>query len=681
MIIKKLKLENIRSYSSSLVTIPEGSILLSGNIGSGKSSILLAVDFALFGLRQKELSGNGLLRNGEDAGSVELEFEIDDKIIEIKRTLKRTGKNVKQNTGFLSINGNKESLSALELKERILGLLGYPKSLLTKSKNLIFRYTVYTPQEEMKEILIGDQDIRLDTLRKVFGIDRYKRIKENSRILLSNLREQKREIEGKISDLDKKLEEKEGKLKEVEITNLSLGKIIPEVEKIKNKLYEKKKEIEGLENKIMVLNDLKKEFSINQRVIESKSEIIKNKEEELKAISRFIVENKDVEVHSPEPLKKLMIEAEERVKKLEKEILELNLLGKEEDIRKRGSENLIRKINELNICPVCKQNVTEDHKHSITNIETTTIFSAISKIKELASKEVSLKEQLGTIKKELDRLRGEEGSIQLNLFKKTRLREKKDSKEKIEKESARLKEEISSLNKENKELRENIKELESIDYTLIKEEFEKLRAQEKKLEIEKAGYERDMINIKMVIEKLNEEVEEKLKAREKLFTLNRFIFFIDAHFSELIDLMERKVMLKVHTDFETFFQKWFSILFDDEVLNIRLDESFTPLIEQQGHDIDYAYLSGGERTAAALAYRLALNQTINNIVTEIKTKDIIILDEPTDGFSMEQLDRMKQVIEDLDAKQVILVSHDPKIESFVNNVIRIEKQLGSSRAI
>ena len=681
MIIKKLKLENIRSYSSSLVTIPEGSILLSGNIGSGKSSILLAVDFALFGLRQKELSGNGLLRNGEDAGSVELEFEIDDKIIEIKRTLKRIGKNVKQNTGFLSINGNKESLSALELKERILGLLGYPKSLLTKSKNLIFRYTVYTPQEEMKEILIGDQDIRLDTLRKVFGIDRYKRIKENSRILLSNLREQKREIEGKISDLDKKLEEKEGKLKEVEITNLSLGKIIPEVEKIKNKLYEKKKEIEGLENKIMVLNDLKKEFSINQRVIESKSEIIKNKEEELKAISRFIVENKDVEVHSPEPLKKLMIEAEERVKKLEKEILELNLLGKEEDIRKRGSENLIRKINELNICPVCKQNVTEDHKHSITNIETTTISSAISKIKELASKEVSLKEQLGTLKKELDRLREEEGSIQLNLFKKTRLREKKDSKEKIEKESARLKEEISSLNKENKELRENIKELESIDYTLIKEEFEKLRAQEKKLEIEKAGYERDMINIKMVIEKLNEEVEEKLKAREKLFTLNRFIFFIDAHFSELMDLMERKVMLKVHTDFETFFQKWFSILVDDEVLNIRLDESFTPLIEQQGHDIDYAYLSGGERTAAALAYRLALNQTINNIVTEIKTKDIIILDEPTDGFSMEQLDRMKQVIEDLDAKQVILVSHDPKIESFVNNVIRIEKQLGSSRAI
>src|SRR3989344_4748481 len=432
MIIKKLKLENIRSYSSSLVTIPEGSILLSGNIGSGKSSILLAVDFALFGLRQKELSGNGLLRNGEDAGSVELEFEIDDKIIEIKRTLKRIGKNVKQNTGFLSINGNKESLSALELKERILGLLGYPKSLLTKSKNLIFRYTVYTPQEEMKEILIGDQDIRLDTLRKVFGIDRYKRIKENSRILLSNLREQKREVE---------------------ITNLSLGKIIPEVEKIKNKLYEKKKEIEGLENKIMVLNDLKKEFSINQRVIESKSEIIKNKEEELKAISRFIVENKDVEVHSPEPLKKLMIEAEERVKKLEKEILELNLLGKEEDIRKRGSENLIRKINELNICPVCKQNVTEDHKHSITNIETTTISSAISKIKELASKEVSLKEQLGTIKKELDRLREEEGSIQLNLFKKTRLREKKDSKEKIEKESARLKEEISSLNKENKELR------------------------------------------------------------------------------------------------------------------------------------------------------------------------------------------------------------------------------------
>ena len=70
MIIKKILLENIRSYTNQEIEFPEGSILLSGDIGSGKSSILLAIDFALFGLRKGNLSGASLLRNGMDKGTV-----------------------------------------------------------------------------------------------------------------------------------------------------------------------------------------------------------------------------------------------------------------------------------------------------------------------------------------------------------------------------------------------------------------------------------------------------------------------------------------------------------------------------------------------------------------------------------------------------------------------------------
>jgi len=75
-----------------------------------------------------------------------------------------------------------------------------------------------------------------------------------------------------------------------------------------------------------------------------------------------------------------------------------------------------------------------------------------------------------------------------------------------------------------------------------------------------------------------------------------------------------------------------------------------------------------------LSYRLALNKVINDIVAEIKTKDIIMLDEPTDGFSTEQLDKVRDVLEQLNMKQVIIVSHESKIESFVENVIRVQKQ-------
>ncbi len=53
--------------------------------------------------------------------------------------------------------------------------------------------------------------------------------------------------------------------------------------------------------------------------------------------------------------------------------------------------------------------------------------------------------------------------------------------------------------------------------------------------------------------------------------------------------------------------------------------------------------------------------------------NLIILDEPTDGFSAEQLDRLRDVLDLLKIKQVIIVSHESKIESFVDNIIRINK--------
>ena len=71
MIIKKIRLENIRSYKSIEIDFPSGSLILSGDIGSGKTSILLAIEFALFGLQPGQ-RGAGLLREGEKKGKVYL---------------------------------------------------------------------------------------------------------------------------------------------------------------------------------------------------------------------------------------------------------------------------------------------------------------------------------------------------------------------------------------------------------------------------------------------------------------------------------------------------------------------------------------------------------------------------------------------------------------------------------
>ena len=149
--------------------------------------------------------------------------------------------------------------------------------------------------------------------------------------------------------------------------------------------------------------------------------------------------------------------------------------------------------------------------------------------------------------------------------------------------------------------------------------------------------------------------------------------WFEKYFINLMSIIEKQVMLNIHKEFNELFQEWFNMLMEDENLNVRIDDQFTPSAEQNGYEINISHLSGGERTSVALSYRLALNKVINDVMGTIKTKDIIILDEPTEGFSSEQLDKVREVLDQIGVKQIIIVSHENKIESFVNSVIRISK--------
>ena len=81
------------------INFPVGSTLLAGDIGSGKSTILLAVEFAIFGAKKGELPAYTLLRHGKKEGYVELKMQIDNKDILIKRVLKKSNDDIKQEAG------------------------------------------------------------------------------------------------------------------------------------------------------------------------------------------------------------------------------------------------------------------------------------------------------------------------------------------------------------------------------------------------------------------------------------------------------------------------------------------------------------------------------------------------------------------------------------------------------
>ena len=56
-----------------------------------------------------------------------------------------------------------------------------------------------------------------------------------------------------------------------------------------------------------------------------------------------------------------------------------------------------------------------------------------------------------------------------------------------------------------------------------------------------------------------------------------------------------------------------------------------------------------------------------------------VLDEPTDGFSKEQLSRVGELLRELDCEQVVLVSHERELESCADQVYEVVKDGTVSR--
>lgn len=805
MIIKSVYLKNIRSYTEQQINFNKGVSLLAGDIGAGKSTILLAIDFALFGLQRGELSGGALLRNGAEYGIVTLEFNIGENNYKIQRVLKKSGgkedSGIVQDAGFLSINGDIVKGTAIELKQRIIDILNYPAESLSK-KSLVYRYTVYTPQEEMKAILIGDAESRLETLRKLFNIDKYKRISDNSCVIAGKLREKKKELAAKIYDLN----DKKNKLDDLNIKFLNLQPELLNAEETFKNLYSevenKKKNIFILEDKIKRLIECKKNKEVYNSELKSKNELlnrlndeliilkkeielssnflsedlnvliemskgfeigVKNKEENLINSRKRIVENSTNKKNHEQFLDRLKKESDvlsieltnigefiiedlnlitEKIK-----ILESNLKIKEEELqssrkiiienetKKKHQEHLNNQILSLDNCPTCKQNVSVEHKISIQKES----LGSISKLDENISKasefEKEINEKVKLIKEEIEILKGKIKDIEIKKSQKIEIEKKKFKHEsllneiivnekklhellefKIEFDESAVLKEIESLRGQLKDIEikksqrqeienkkkktevitneiknssDRLQELEELkfkldneiqeliyveqDYITIKDEFENFRKLLQDSELKVLSFKKDIEFVNKEIIGLSDEIKFKEGIRAKVDEFNRIYEFLDVEFLKMVEMMERKVMLRVHSEFNSLFSRWLGVLLNNEVTSAVLDSEFTPVIRQNGYDIDYLNLSGGEKTACALAYRLALNHVVNSIDSSINTKDLIILDEPTDGFSPEQLEILKDVLSQLKMEQIILVSHEPKIESFASHIIRVEK--------
>ena len=665
MIIKKIKVNNIRSYLNQEIDLPEGSVLLAGDIGSGKSSLLLAVEFALFGLQKGELSGASLLRNGKDEGSVELNLKINNKDYLIHRSLKRTKTGINQDECYLYTDGIKKQLMPIELRQLVLNLLNYPKENITK-KPVIYRYTVYTPQEQMKQILFDDDEIRINTIRKIFNLDKYGKIKSNSKIIIEKLKENITKMSGIVLDLDSLIKKQEEKEAQKENINKEIKVIEEPLKKLKTEILEVKNNISKKEDEIKLLNNLKRENDILKTELKnifSKKEYNIKKLSELESKIKTIPESNPKEKEEKENSLRLI---ENELKKITKNINELNV-----SIKK--SEETIKKISNLNTCPLCEQNVAHNHKENVISRENKLITQIKTDLDNYLKKEKNYEDSLTKLKNEIESLRKKENEY--NILK-TQVKLNQELKNTILEEQKLLESNFNDFDNKTLKLNESLNKYKNIeeDYNQLKENLNTLLIKERQIEIKKASLDSEFNALTKEIEYLKQDIIKKHDIKIKINNYNKLKTWLTDNFIIMVETIEKNVMVKLNYDFNNIFQKWFNTMIGDENIQIKIDENFSPLIMQAGHDINYEYLSGGEKTAVALSYRLALNQTINSILSSLNTKDLIILDEPTDGFSTEQLDRVRLVLNELSAKQIILVSHESKIESFVDNVIRFNKK-------
>ncbi len=674
MILKSLRLQNIRSYVDTRVQFPLGSVLLAGDIGSGKSTILAGIEFALFGLG--ELSSEGLLRHGCQRGNVELIFTLDSQEITVQRALRATKTGIVQDTCILTMHGLSQQLTPTELKAHILGILGYPRELVSKSKNALYRYTVYTPQEEMKAILFAPADERLNVLRRVFGIDKYKRIAENAAIYIRSLRERARLLEGKTADLAQKQQFLLTIDEQITAKKNTLSSLESNLRMLQECALAGKEARITLEHQTQLLMALRSELTSCEAEHRYKQEFLQRHADEL---ARILPATKQLRIELTSPalsaLPYTTDAVQHQVAKAETEISKITGLLAEARTHIQHHTSVKKQVLGLDKCPVCLQSVTQEHKRSIVNSADEQLWQWQTSLKQHEQAFSTLSSSRDLAKKQLEELRSRENQLRELSFKRSSLQDKEQLCLRLEETVLATKELLQTIEKKCHELNEQMTTLLPVEQELLttKTRLEQCTTELHAKEVEYARIGQDLRNLTEQREFIATEVKEKQQLSNRLTKLRSLLSWLEDFFVPLMGTVERHVFSRVWGDFNSLFSQWFGVLVPLD-LSARLDDSFSPIITQNGFETAIDDLSGGERTAAALAYRFALNRVVNEVTDSMQTKDVIILDEPTDGFSDEQLERMRDVLLQLGVRQVIIVSHEQKLEGFVDHVMRVAKE-------
>ncbi len=563
MIIKNIKLENYRRFTTLELEFPENLIGIIGKNGTGKSTIIEALGWVLYGNRLGRTDKQEIRTHSseeKDNCSVEMEFNYGGHEYRIIRKLK--GKNaISEAAIYRDGNSEPEAVQDRGVNEFIEKLLqldydSFTTSVFAQQKDLA-KLSTFRPEERRQSInrLIGLD--KIDEARSRVRQDRNKKQnflagKESNLKNIDELKGQKNKLEdrkqqeeSKAGELLKDIENKSTLLNESKIEfekqtlikdefsklEIQMGKLLSRLDENEKMFDRSKAELDDIQSAEHTLDSVHKELSGFEKTKNQKDKMdqlavqyssLKSKQAERKRLATTLEqeEKRGEEIAQIagtfENLGKKLNEnyatekqLEEKIQRLRAELQSVKgeLKSKQNEGQKEKTKlEQIEKVGSEGQCPLCGQKLGEHYTEVVEDLKKL-LQTLRNEFKELSHKNDLLSSELE--KKELDlrKLRGERETL---LKDSSRAQESK-------KNLTRIQEAIENFNKQLKLLDQEINKIGEIVYdesghNKIKLEYEKLLTlKQKAAGLEERVSRKDKVKQEIeLIEKTVRDITEKI---------------------------------------------------------------------------------------------------------------------------------------------------------------------------
>ena len=664
--ITSIELGDFLSHEKTTIDLEDGVTIFVGKNGAGKSSIIDAITFSLFGKHTRK-SNKGLIRRGNNQGFAKIKFSIKDKQYEAERKMDSKGSlsaalfEVTDNNRIQIAAGERKQFgeSMTEQVEKVIGMSFEKLKIASIVQQGELNSIINAKPKEFKELLsaiigIDKLDIASESMKKITKEFREKNRTgsghDDSQIdILENM---KQENQKKLDDaVEEKidLELQKNKIKE-EISKLEVEEKVERERKIKiDQLKEKTSDLEDYVDK-----EIKK---INDEIDRNK-EIIRN--------CKGCFEKKKQKSDFEEELKRATKEEQDTREKIQEIKDQITSLEEQEKL----AEKLQLKDNK---CPVCNS----------VDVELNPLFQNEHLKEELIKLNVSIESKEKEVEterkkiieftKELDKVRDAETILdthkieteeQLVVIQSCIEAEVK----KLQLADSKNLEEMSQIDEHAKKMFNSISKLESetkgFDESKLEEKIERLRKKrnDKTNNDENWGIVDNQVKTaEKTITEIKKSIRELEKVKDyisKLDNIQKNVFSRDGSVAtSLRSWALNSISIKASEYLSVLNTKIQRIALSEKARDVSIAcHSKTEVLELES-------LSGGEKVSVALALRLGMANLLGS-----SNLNLMILDEPTTHLDAERKKSLVEVLAQLSgigksqtAMQFLIITHDAEI--------------------